>query len=210
MLITSGGLKNLIDRAMVIYCRKRASIHQETVPEAKTRLTLKNSSISVELTAWEVKAMSENDIAEDSRKVYIRPLIASLFFAVAGEFLLLVIYGIILFPEGNLLYKALWTILFCGIGMGATLGAGINLFIVGRYSGTKAILSTILLTFLTMGIACDLLCLNLDLHFNYFGAQTNPVLFSAGGVLGSLIGGAGIGGLLFSETGRSILDRIGL
>jgi hypothetical protein len=95
MLITSGGLKNLIDRAMVIYCRKRASIHQETVPEAKTRLTLKNSSISVELTAWEVKAMSENDIAEDSRKVYIRPLIASLFFAVAGEFLLLVIYGII-------------------------------------------------------------------------------------------------------------------
>ena len=154
--------------------------------------------------------MSANALAEDARKIFIRPLIISLFFAVVGELVLLLIYGIILFPEGNLMYKVLWTLGFCGIGMGATLGTGINLFIVGRYSGTKAIMLTILLSFLIMGIACDLLCLNLDLHFNYFGAQTNPVLFSAGGLIGSLIGGAGIGGLLFSGTGRSILDRIGI
>ena len=153
--------------------------------------------------------MSENAVAEEARKMYVRPLIVSLFFAVVGELLLLVIYGIILFPEGNILYKVLWTLVFCGIGMGATLGAGINLCIVGRYEGTKAVLLTVLLSFLIMGVACDLLCLNLDLHFNYFGAQTNPLLFSTGGVLGSLIGGAGIGGLLFSEKGRSILERIG-
>ena len=154
--------------------------------------------------------MPANALAEDVRKMYVRPLIISLFFAVAGELLLLVIYGIILFPAGNLLYKVLWTLGFCGIGMGATLGAGINLFIVGRYEGNRAILLTVLLAFLIMGVACDLLCLNLDLHFNYFGAQASPLMFSVGGVVGSLLGGAGIGGLLFSETGRSILARIGL
>ncbi|MBW2478368.1 MAG: hypothetical protein JRF38_00150 [Deltaproteobacteria bacterium] len=154
--------------------------------------------------------MPANVLAEDVRKMYIRPLIISLFFAVAGELLLLVIYGIILFPEGNLLYKVLWTLGFCGIGMGATLGAGINLFVMGRYAGPNAILLTILLSFLIMGVACDLLCLNLDIHFNYFGAQASPLLFSAGGVLGSILAGAGIGGLLFTETGRSVLERIGI
>lgn len=154
--------------------------------------------------------MPANVLAEEAHKLYIRPLIISLFFAVAGELLLLVIYGIILFPEGNLMYKVLWTLGFCGIGMGATLGAGINLFIVGRHAGLKAIFITLLLSFLIMGVACDLLCLNLDLHFNYFGAQASPLLFSAGGVLGSILAGAGIGGLLFSETGRSLLETIGL
>ena len=154
--------------------------------------------------------MPANVLAEDVRKLYIRPLIISLFFAVLGELVLFVLYGMILFPQGNMMYKVLWTIGFCGVGMGATLGACINLVIIGRYEGTKAFLLAILLSFLIMGVACDLLCLNLDLHFNYFGAQTNPLLFSAGGVLGSLIGGAGIGGLLFFETGRSILVRIGL
>ena len=154
--------------------------------------------------------MAGNGLAEDTRKMFIRPLTISLFFSVVGEFLLFVIYGVILFPEGNMIYKLLWTLVFCGIGMGATLGAGINLYIVGRHTGHKAILLTILLSFLILGVACDLLCLNLDLHFNYFGAQTSPLLFSAGGILGSFIAGAGIGGLLFFQTGQTILERIGL
>ena len=154
--------------------------------------------------------MPENVLIEDTRKLFIRPLIVSLGFSVIGEFLLLILYGIILFPDGNMIYKILWTLGFCGIGMGATLVTSINLFIIGRYSGLKAILLTTLLAFLIMGVACDLLCLNLDLHFNYFGAQTNPLLFSAGGMLGSLIAGAGIGGLLFSKTGQSIMERLGI
>jgi hypothetical protein len=150
--------------------------------------------------------MYGNMLVMDTREMFIRPLIISLLFTVVGEFLLLVIYGIILFPDGNMIYKVLWTLVFCGIGMWATLGTSINLFIIGRYAGLKAILVTILLSFLIMGVACDLLCLNLDLHFNYFGAQINPLLFSTGGMLGSLIAGAGIGGLLFStNTGISKL-----
>lgn len=154
--------------------------------------------------------MPGNALAADARKMFIRPVIISLFFAVVGEFLLLVIYGLILFPEGNLIYKVLWTLVFCGIGMGTTLGAGINLFIIGRFSGLSAILLTTLLSFLILGVACDLLCLNLDLHFNYFGAQTSPLLFSTGGILGSLIAGAGIGGLLFTKGGQTMMERIGI
>jgi len=59
---------------------------------------------------------------------------------------------------------------FCGIGMDATLGDGLNLLVTDRYAGPKANFLTILLSFLIMGVTCDLLCLNLDLHFNYFGA----------------------------------------
>ena len=54
--------------------------------------------------------MPANALAGDARKMYIRPLIISLFFAIVGELLLLVIYGIILFPEGNLFYKVFWTL----------------------------------------------------------------------------------------------------
>ncbi len=153
--------------------------------------------------------MFENVPIEDTRKMFLRPVIVSLGFSVIGEFLLLIIYGILLFPGGNMVYKVLWTLFFCGIGMGTTLGAFINLFVIGRYSGRQAILITILLTFLVMGVACDLLCLNLDRHFHYFGAEANPLLFSLGAILGSVIAGAGIGGLLFSRTGNSILAKLG-
>lgn len=154
--------------------------------------------------------MDENNMLDDARNTYIRPLKVSLGFSVIGEFLFLIIYGIILFPNGNLIFKVLWALIFCGIGMGATLGAGINLYIVGRHTGHKAIWLTSLLSFLILGVACDLLCLNLDLRFNYFGAQTSSLLFAAGGIFGSLIAGVGIGGLLFSKTGQSIMEQIGI
>jgi len=109
-----------------------------------------------------------------------------------------------------MIYKVLSALFFCGIGMGITRGTCINLFVINRYSGLKAILFTILLAFMVMGIACDLLCLNLDLPFNYFGEETNPLLFTTGGILSPVIAGAGIGGLLFSKPGQSVMVKIGI
>lgn len=74
--------------------------------------------------------MFENVLIEDTRKMFLRPLILSLGFSVIGEFLLLIIYGIL--------------------------------------------------------------------------------LFSIGGMLGSIIAGAGIGGLLFSKTGQSLMVKTGI
>ena len=119
-------------------------------------------------------------------------------------------YGIILFPEGNLILKALWTLVFCGIGMGATLGAFINILIVDRFHGMKAIFYTSALSIIILGIACNLLCLNLDGYFHYFGGSSNPYLFSFGSVFGSVIGGSILGMILFTEKGNKYLEKIGI
>ncbi len=153
--------------------------------------------------------MSREGIIEDPRKIYTRPIVVSLGVCIFGELLLFILYGIVLFPQGNLLYKFLWTVVFCGIGMGATVGAFVNLFIIDKYIGIKAITLTILLTLTTLGIICNRLCFQLDLHFHYFGAETNPMLFAIGSIAGSIVAGLVISLLLFSEKGDMVLHKIG-
>ena len=127
-----------------------------------------------------------------------------------GEIFLLILYGLILFPDGSLIHKVLWTLVFCGIGMGATLGAFISFFVVDRFNGTKAIFITTLLSLTILGVACNLLCLSLDHHFQYFGGTSDPYLFFSGGVLGSVIGGIAVGAILFTPKGNEYLEKIGI
>lgn len=144
------------------------------------------------------------------RQKYIRPLVISIGVTEIGEFLILTLYGILLFPEGSIIYKILWTLVFCGIGMGATLGAFINIFIVERLNGLKAIISTTGLSVILLGVACNFLCLNLDKHFQFFGASSNPYIFSIGGIIGSIISGLVIGVLLFTNDGNKFLEKLGI
>ena len=146
----------------------------------------------------------------DTRAKYLRPLKVSLMVAMLGELGLFLIYGVYLNPEGNLLYKFLWTVLFCGVGMGASLGAFINLFVTDKLSGSKAIMATTVLSFMILGIACDMLCISLDQHFHYFGGDKSPLIFWTGGLAGSLIGGVLIGWLCFSAKGNMVLDKLKL
>lgn len=142
---------------------------------------------------------------------YLRPLYVAIAFSVAGEALILVVFGLILFPEGNLLNKVLWTLLYCGVGMGATLGALLNMFVVNRIkSVASSLFATAILSALVLGVACNLLCLNLDMHFHYFGGHTNPVLFYVNGLAMSIIGGLMMGWLLFTARGTRVLAKIGL
>jgi hypothetical protein len=154
--------------------------------------------------------MGANIVIDDTRKIFNRSVIVSIGFTVLGELLLLVTHGFILFPAGLILYKALWALVFCGIGMGATLGAFINLIVTGRYFGIKAVIFTTVLSLIILGMLCGLLCFNLDLTFQYFGANTNPTLFLLNGIIGSIVAGIGIGGLLFSKAGNTALVRLRL
>ena len=113
---------------------------------------------------------------------YSRPIVLAILLSVVGEVYLLIYYGIIQYPQGSFLYKFLWTVVFCGLGMGTTLGAMTVLFIVDRFSGIKAIMATTFLSLILLGLVCNLLCLNLDRHFQFFGGHEDPVNFFISGI----------------------------
>lgn len=149
--------------------------------------------------------------ASIEQQKYLRPLYVAIFLSVFGEAIIFVAFGLILFPDGSILNKALWTLIFCGLGMGATTGAAISLFVVkGNYTAKASIMATVVISILFLGLACNALCLNLDLVFHYFGAHTNPTLFFVNGVVQSAIGGLIAGLLLFTPQGNHILERIGI
>lgn len=144
------------------------------------------------------------------RSDFIRPLILATAFTWTAELVLLIYYGIYLSDQGSLLNKVIWTLGFCGIGMGLSLGGLIDIFLVGRVTEKIGIWSTMVFMVITLGVACNWLCMNLDRHFKYFGGAENPYLFFLPSFLASIVGGWLLGWLLFSRKGRSILYRFGL
>ena len=143
-------------------------------------------------------------------RVFNRPVKLGIIFSVEAELIIFVFWGLILYPDGNIVYKFLWAVVFCGVGMGATVGALIQLFVVGRLTNSKAILACALLSVGVLGIGCNLLCLNLDSHFHYFGGVDSPYFFVAGGVILAAVSGSVAGWLIFSTQGRRILDNVGI
>ncbi|SNZ01396.1 hypothetical protein [Flagellimonas pacifica] len=140
-------------------------------------------------------------------KDYLRPLKLAIFFSVLGEAAIFLIWGMLLFPEGNLIHKFLWTVIFCGLGMGATVGAIIALFVVGRWKGLQAIVLCAELSGIVLGLFCNYLCYNLDMHFGYFGGKEVPLLFVINGMVLAILGGSLVGWFCFSEKGKRILNK---
>ena len=147
---------------------------------------------------------------DEQIRVWNRPVKLGIIFSVAAELFIFVLWGLILYPEGNILYKFLWAVVFCGVGMGATVGALIQLFVVGRLSANRAIFACAMISIGVLGIACNLLCLDLDSHFRYFGGVGNPLLFVAGGVVLAAVSGTIAGWLMFSSKGQKILESRGI
>ncbi|MBT8145663.1 MAG: hypothetical protein KJN90_02355 [Gammaproteobacteria bacterium] len=141
---------------------------------------------------------------------YTRPIIVATTFTLFGELALLLYYGVYLIDEGSLLLKIVWTLGFCGLGMGMSLGAVIDLLLVNRVSVKTGIWMTALLSTLGLGLACNWLCLNLDKHFRFFGGAENVYLHFVPSFIGAAIGGWIVGWFLFSSNGRQLLDRIGI
>lgn len=149
--------------------------------------------------------------AGDVGKRFRRPLILGIAGSMAAELVIFVVWGLILYPAGDPLVKFLWTVVFCGMSMGAVVGAMIVVFVVDRLDGAAAIAATAMTAAVVLGGACNTLCYRLDAHyFHYFGGEQNPVLFIINGVVMAAIGGAGIGALMFTARGRAWLERVGL
>jgi len=146
----------------------------------------------------------------NARKRYLRPITLSIIGSSFFEFIIFLIFGLWLFPGGDLVNKFLWSVVFCGIGMGSTVGWLINLIVVDRLRGATAIGVTVIISVIILGLICNLLCISLDQHFNYFGSHEMPTLFLVNGVFMSALGGAMVGWLLFSETGAMYIEKFGL
>lgn len=140
-------------------------------------------------------------------QAHLRPIKLAILLSVFGEAIIFLVWGIILYPEGSLINKFLWTIVFCGLGMGSALGAIITFSVVGKFKGTKAIIFCSVLSGIILGVFCNYLCFNLDLHFNYFGGQKTPDLFIWNGIIMSFLGGALLGWLCFTKRGSNLLNK---
>jgi len=151
--------------------------------------------------------MNQNSSLFRSR--YIRPLYVALFISIISELGLFTYFGILHGSEGELLNKFLWTVLFCGLGMGSVFGTAIIIFVLDRMTGWFAVTMTTTIAIILFGV-CNLVCFKLDQTFNYFGGATNPQLFLFTGWLLSIIGGLLVGTLLFTDRGNRYLDQIGI
>lgn len=137
----------------------------------------------------------------------LRPLKLSILFSMLGEAFIFLVWGVLLYPEGNLLHKFLWTVVFCGFGMGAAIGAIIALFVVGKWKGAYAVILCAELSGIVLGLFCNYLCFYLDMHFDYFGGKETPLLFVINGTVMATLGGALVGWLCFTEKGKRILNK---
>jgi len=154
-------------------------------------------------------ATTVHPVAEQSgRSRYLRPLWLVTALTVSAELIIFLIWGVWLYPDGNLLYKFLWAVVFCGIGMGAVVGMMLNMIVVDRWQGWKAIAATTAISIVVLGVICDTLCLSLDNVFGYFGGAENPALFLGNGLIMSAIGGLVVGYLLFTQKGEAWLDKV--
>ncbi len=143
-----------------------------------------------------------------SRSDFVRPITVAITLTLLGEILLFLIWGVHLFPTGVLWHKAVWTAT-CGLAMGATIGALVNLVVVGRMRGKTAAFWSGLLYFSVLAL-CTFLCFEIDLATgSHFGAREAPLLFIAGGLVPALATSFVYAWLLFAETGTSVLSKFG-
>ncbi|PYH94016.1 hypothetical protein BO71DRAFT_477103 [Aspergillus ellipticus CBS 707.79] len=153
---------------------------------------------------------SDEDIpaARKLRTIYLRPFLLFWLNSLFAEIIFLAVSVFIMTGTRDLLYKVMWTLVFCPLGMGGAMGGLINCFIVDHYYGKKAAHFTGILSLLVLS-ACNYLCYNLDRRFGWFGANDHPMWFHW---RYSMIWGVGYanGLFMFTDKGQERLARRGL
>ena len=142
------------------------------------------------------------------RRDYLRPVYAAVGLTLGAELFYLIVWGVMLFPEGPFLSKLVWTST-CGIAMGSVIAVLTIVFVVERLSGNAAMFASTGIVFV-VGSFCTFLCSRIDVAMNFFGGAEYTTLFIWGGLIPALIGGLIYGWLLYAEAGRSLLTRLGI
>ncbi len=142
------------------------------------------------------------------RRQVVRPVAVAIAFTLAGEVLIFLIWGISLFPVGAIWRKLIWTTT-CGVAMGASIGAFVNVFVTGQLRPPKAPIAAAAIYFSVLAF-CVALCYQIDLSIGFFGAREAPWLFILGGLIPALVTSYAYAWLLYSNSGQAILTRVGL
>lgn len=143
-----------------------------------------------------------------TRSDFTRPIVVAVMLTLSGEILIFLLWSVVFFPSGVLLHKAAWAGT-CGIAMGATIGALVNVVVTGRMDGRRAMLWNGSLYFIVLAL-CTFLCFRIDMATGgHFGAREAPLLFIAGGLVPALGSSPVYSWLLVSKTVAKFLSRIG-
>ncbi|MCS0601402.1 hypothetical protein NX794_09195 [Streptomyces sp. LP11] len=129
-----------------------------------------------------------------------------------GEASFLVL-GLVLFPDhGPLLWRLVWTLGLCGIGMGAAVGALTYLATAGLAPGSRASYAATAVSGALLFAVCQTLCWSLDhnVGLNYWGSRDMPALFLAKGYAGAVAGGLLGSFHLNSPKGAALMSRLGV
>lgn len=142
------------------------------------------------------------------RNLYLRPFLLYTLMSGAIELVLLIISIFCFSGLHDIHIKFIWTMIFCTIGMGSSMGSLTNYFITDRYSGSTAVWMSAFLSSAVLS-ACNFLCFILANHFDYFGAIDHPWYFHLRYPL-IFLGGYENGKLLYTEAGFKKLTRLGI
>ncbi|MEU6061747.1 hypothetical protein [Streptomyces sp. NPDC047097] len=148
--------------------------------------------------------------AADSRAAETIKVFVLAGFAAETSFLVL---GLVLFPDhGPLLWRVVWTLGLCGVGMGAAVGA-LTFLVTGRLApGSRPALLVTAVSAAALYSVCQTLCWSLDhnVGLNYWGSVDQPVLFLVKGYVAAVLGGI-VGALqLHTAAGRALTRRVGV
>ncbi|NHB93389.1 hypothetical protein [Photorhabdus cinerea] len=152
------------------------------------------------------QAVNEYAIAEgEKRAIRTIKLFIALGFIAEFGFLLM---GFILFPaNGPLVWRLVWALGLCGIGMGAAVG-GLTYLVSFRLTpgSTSAYIMTAVSSALLFSV-CQTLCWGLDhnVGLNYWGSIEMPLLFLIKGYTAALLAGILGSYLLNSAKGARFL-----
>ena len=139
---------------------------------------------------------------------YIRPLALAAVFTVPGEAMLFVFWAMVLYPDGDMVAKLLWTAA-SGVGTAVAIGLMVGFVVGGRYEGTIAgIISSF--CYATVLVAAILISYEVDVALDVFGVRRDPMRFVLTGVVPTFLTAPLYGWLLHGNAGKALLSRIGL
>ncbi|KAL6232814.1 hypothetical protein BDW75DRAFT_232460 [Aspergillus navahoensis] len=137
---------------------------------------------------------AEVKTASKRRQVYLRPFLLFWLASLFAEIIFLAVGVFIMTGTRDLIYKILWTLVFCPLGMGGAMGGLINVFIVDHYYGKKAAHFTEVLALLALWVVW---CRGDPLWFHW----RYPMIWGVGYWNGIL---------LFTDKGQERLAMMGL